>query len=91
MKRAADKNLPPLTLPSPPLPRGAGGGEGTFESAARLTEKDGSTHHRFQPGGVSVTNPQTVLAHRHPELFRYGGLFNQHGKTTCGHCPWHLR
>ena len=28
---------------------------------------------------------------RHPELFRHGGLFNQHGKTTCGRCPWHLR
>lgn len=28
---------------------------------------------------------------RHPELFRYGGLFNQHGKTTCGRCPWHLK
>ncbi len=27
---------------------------------------------------------------RHPELFRYGGLFNEHGKTTCGRCPWHL-
>ena len=27
---------------------------------------------------------------RHPELFRYGGVFNEHGKTTCGRCPWHL-
>ena len=27
---------------------------------------------------------------RHPELFRYGGPFDQHGKTTCGRCPWHL-
>ena len=34
-RRAADKILPPLTLPSPPLSRCAGGGEGTFESAAR--------------------------------------------------------
>ena len=28
---------------------------------------------------------------RHPELFRHGGIFNRHGKTTCGRCPWHLR
>jgi aminoglycoside 3-N-acetyltransferase len=28
---------------------------------------------------------------RHPELFRFGGIFNQHGKTTCSHCSWHLR
>ena len=34
--QAADKNLPPLTLPSPPLSRCAGGGEGAFESAARF-------------------------------------------------------
>jgi aminoglycoside N3'-acetyltransferase len=27
---------------------------------------------------------------RHPELFRHGGVFNQHGKTTCGRCSWHL-
>lgn len=27
---------------------------------------------------------------RHPELFSYGGVFNEHGKTTCGRCPWHL-
>jgi hypothetical protein len=27
---------------------------------------------------------------RHPDLFRYGGVFNAHGKTTCGRCPWHL-
>jgi aminoglycoside 3-N-acetyltransferase len=27
---------------------------------------------------------------RHPELFRHGGVFNEHGRTTCGRCPWHL-
>ena len=26
---------------------------------------------------------------RHPELFHYGGVFNEHGKTTCGRCSWH--
>ncbi len=48
-RRAADKNLPPLTLPSPPLFRCAGGGEGTLESAARLTVVDTieyRRHHR---------------------------------------------
>jgi len=28
---------------------------------------------------------------RHPDLFRYGGVFDQYGKTTCGRCPWHFR
>ena len=28
---------------------------------------------------------------RHPDLFRHGELFGRHGKTTCGHCPWHYR
>jgi len=28
---------------------------------------------------------------RHPELFKYGGLFTQYGKTTCGRCSWNLR
>ena len=28
---------------------------------------------------------------RHPDLFRSGGVFNEHGKTTCGRCPWHFR
>ena len=37
VRRAADKDLPPLTLPSPPLSRCAGGREGTFESAARFS------------------------------------------------------
>ena len=36
VRRTADKNLPPLTLPSPLLFRRAGRGEGMFESAARL-------------------------------------------------------
>ena len=36
-RRAADENLPPLTLPSPPLSCCAGGREGASESAARLT------------------------------------------------------
>ena len=36
-RQAADKNLPPLTLPSPLLVRCAGRGEGTIESADRLT------------------------------------------------------
>lgn len=26
---------------------------------------------------------------RHPQLFQHGGIFNQHGRTTCGRCPWH--
>jgi aminoglycoside 3-N-acetyltransferase len=26
---------------------------------------------------------------RHPELFRHGGIFNEHGKATCGRCSWH--
>ncbi|MEA1950019.1 MAG: AAC(3) family N-acetyltransferase [Planctomycetota bacterium] len=26
---------------------------------------------------------------RHPDLFRYGGIFDENGKTTCGRCPWH--
>jgi aminoglycoside N3'-acetyltransferase len=26
---------------------------------------------------------------RHPDLFHYDGIFNEHGKTTCGRCPWH--
>jgi len=36
LRRAADKNLPPLTLPSALLFRCAGRGEGTFVSAARF-------------------------------------------------------
>lgn len=28
---------------------------------------------------------------RHPELFRYGGIFNEQGKATCGRCSWHFR
>lgn len=40
LRRSADENLPPLTLPSPPLFRCAGGGEGIFSSAARLTSLD---------------------------------------------------
>lgn len=28
---------------------------------------------------------------RHPDLFNLGGIFNRHGKTTCGRCPWHVR
>jgi len=28
---------------------------------------------------------------RHPELFSNGGLFNEHGRTSCGGCPWNLR
>ena len=26
---------------------------------------------------------------RHPELYQHGGIFNRHGKTTCGRCSWH--
>ena len=38
---------------------------------------DGTTH------GLCRAND------RHPDLFRHGGVFNKHGKTTCGRCPWH--
>jgi hypothetical protein len=48
--RASDKNVPPLTLPSPPLSRSAGGGEGTFESAACLRRVG---RYRPQRGGVA--------------------------------------
>ena len=39
MRRSADENLPPLTLPSPLLFRCAGRGEGTIESADRLRRR----------------------------------------------------
>jgi hypothetical protein len=26
---------------------------------------------------------------RHPNLFQRGGVFNKHGRTTCGRCSWH--
>jgi aminoglycoside N3'-acetyltransferase len=26
---------------------------------------------------------------RHPDLFKSGGVFNQHGQVTCGSCSWH--
>jgi len=35
--------------------------------------------------------PLCAANDRHPDLFRFGGPFNRHGKTTCGRCPWHLR
>ena len=55
LRRAADKCLPPLTLPSPPLSRCAGGGEGTSESAARPI--------RRSPAQVEVPNrPTSQLA-----------------------------
>ncbi len=33
--------------------------------------------------------PLCAANDRHPELFRFGGLFNQHGRCSCGNCPWH--
>lgn len=29
--------------------------------------------------------------HRNPDLFKAGGIFNEHGICTCGQCPWNLK
>jgi len=42
----------------------------------------------YEAGGSQ--SPMCRANDRHPELFRYGGTFNEHGKTTCGRCPWHF-
>jgi hypothetical protein len=42
---------------------------------------------RFDAGGSPV--PLCKANDRHPELFRYGGIFNRFGRTTCGRCSWH--
>jgi len=44
---------------------------------------------RHEAGGMSW--PLCQANDRHPDLFRYGGVFNRFGKTTCGRCPWHFK
>jgi len=40
-------------------------------------------------GGRSVT--MCRANGRHPDYFRFGGVFNEIGITTCGRCPWHQK
>ena len=42
-----------------------------------------------QAGGGSW--PLCKANDRHPELYQHGGIFNCHGKTTCGRCSWNRR
>lgn len=33
--------------------------------------------------------PLCAANDRHPDLFKFGGAFNRHGRCCCGRCPWH--
>jgi len=39
------------------------------------------------PDGTAI--PLCAANDRHPQLFKFGGVFNQHGRTACGGCSWH--
>jgi len=58
VRRSADTNLPSLTLPSPLLFRCAGTGEGTAESADRLSATVGRTTFEQDDGAGAIVRSQ---------------------------------
>jgi len=60
-RRSADTNLPSLTLPSPPLFRCAGRGEGTVESADHPNRFNARTAHSNMHEGSLGMTPKTAL------------------------------
>lgn len=41
------------------------------------------------PDGRGNDIPLCAANDRHPDLFKLGGVFNQHGRSCCGNCSWH--